>query len=61
MKLLYTLLCFLLPFLLTAQSLEQKYARRGPFGTGCFEHVSKDRALKKYVVYYPLDLLETEG
>ena len=61
MKLLYTLLCFLLPFLLTAQSLEQKYARRGPFGTGCFEHISKDRALKKYVVYYPLDLLETEG
>ena len=49
MKLLFSFFCFLLPFLLTAQSLEWKYAQRGPFGTGCFEHASKDRALKVFL------------
>lgn len=55
------LFLFLLPVLLMAHTVEWQFAQRGPVGTGCFEYASKDRSLEKYVVYYPLDLLETKG
>lgn len=60
MKRIAILFLLLLPMIVSAQTLEQQYAQRGPWKTGYFEHTSNDRSLKKYAVYYPLDLPETK-